>query len=70
MDVCVFTYHYGRVAYHASYNPNTGMYGRSATAYGPYGRATVAQGIIPVPELTPGVASVSIHMAAEQLRRL
>ena len=37
-------YPYGGVAYHASYNPYTGVYGRSATAYGPYGSKTVSQG--------------------------
>ncbi len=36
-------YPYGGVAYHASYNPNTGVYARSATAYSPYGKATAGQ---------------------------
>lgn len=44
-----YAYHpyYGGVAYGASYNPYTGTYARSATAYGPYGSATAAQAYNP-----------------------
>ncbi|MBK9105366.1 MAG: hypothetical protein IPL92_12560 [Saprospiraceae bacterium] len=58
----VYAYHpypYGGVAYHASYNPNTGMYARSATAYSPYGTATVAQGYNPYTGTYARGASVS-----------
>lgn len=40
-------YPYGGVAYRASYNPYTGTYARSATAYGPYGSVTAAQAYNP-----------------------
>jgi hypothetical protein len=40
-------YYYGGVAYHTSYNPNTGMYGRGVTAYGPYGSASAGRGYNP-----------------------
>lgn len=40
-------YYYGGVAYHASYNPNTGAYGRGVTAYGPYGSASAGRGYNP-----------------------
>jgi hypothetical protein len=58
----MYAYHpyaYGGVAYHASYNPNTGMYARSATAYSPYGKATVAQGYNPSTGTYARGASVS-----------
>lgn len=40
-------YYYGGVAYHTSYNPNTGAYGRGVTAYGPYGSASAGRGYNP-----------------------
>jgi hypothetical protein len=40
-------YYYGGVAYHSSYNPNTGAYGRGVTAYGPYGSASAGRGYNP-----------------------
>ncbi len=52
-------YHYGGVAYHASYNSNTGMYSRGATAYGPYGSASVGQGYNPYTGTHARGASVS-----------
>ncbi len=44
MTYGAYAYHpygyYGGVTYRASYNPYTGTYARSATAYGPYGSAS------------------------------
>jgi hypothetical protein len=46
----VYAYHpypYGGMAYKAAYNPYTGTYARSATAFGPYGSYTRAQAYNP-----------------------
>ncbi len=42
-----YGYYGGAVSYHASYNPYTGTYARSATAYGPYGSASVGHAYNP-----------------------
>jgi len=51
--------YYGGVGYHASYNPYTGTYARSATAYGPYGSATARQSYNPYTGTSTRSGSVS-----------
>ena len=52
-------YYGGAVAYGASYNPYTGTYARSATAYGPYGSATARQSYNPYTGTATRSGSVS-----------
>ncbi len=61
MTYGAYAYHpyYGATAYHASYNPYSGTYARSATAYGPYGKATGAQAYNPHTGTYASGASVS-----------
>jgi hypothetical protein len=54
-----YGYYGGAVSYHASYNPYTGTYARSATAYGPYGSASVGQAYNPYTGTAARGASVS-----------
>ncbi|HSZ35075.1 MAG TPA: hypothetical protein VK772_17280, partial [Puia sp.] len=54
-----YGYYGGAVSYHASYNPYTGTYARSATAYGPYGSASVGHSYNPYTGTAARGASVS-----------
>jgi hypothetical protein len=71
MTYGAYAYHpyYGATAYHASYNPYSGTYARSATAYEPYGKATGAQAYNPHTGTYASGASVSnaygTHSAAQ-----
>lgn len=61
MTYGAYAYHpyYGATAYHASYNPYSGTYARSATTYSPYGKATGAQAYNPRTGTYASGASVS-----------